>query len=124
MLGTTWRCWCITRCLCVRYNLAVLVYHPTLKFQDLWGSGDTAADHNPVSVEFDRGSTIGGRLGETFTAQRGGVYQVDRDVTVLPEGRLLVQPGATLHFQNGLGVLIQVSRRSLSMLLSCCDIVS
>ena len=91
-----------------RYNLAELSYHPTLKFPDLWLSADTEEDQRHVSIEFDRGEYIGGRLSDSFTAQPGTRYMVDRDITVLPEAEFYVKPGAQLEFENGIGILIQV----------------
>ena len=94
--------------ICFRYNLAELNYHPTLRFPNLWTSSDTSDDQESISVDFDRGSTIGGRLSGRFDARSGQTYFVDRDIIVLPEGELRLQPGATLEFENGLGMLVQV----------------
>lgn len=79
----------------------------------MWTSTDTSDDQESISVEFDRGDTIGGRLSGIFNAEAGRTYFVDRDIIVLPEGQLRLKPGATLEFENGLGMLIQVQSEHL-----------
>ena len=71
-------------------------------------SGDTGTDQESISIDFNRGDTIGGRLSGRFDVQSGQTYFVDRDVIVLPEGELRLFPGATLEFENGIGMLVQV----------------
>ncbi len=93
-----------------RYNLALLQYHPVLKYEDeLYGSNEDYVTNRvrPEEVKFDRGNVLGGRLAIPFTTDyRETHYYVDRDLTILPEGRLTILPGTTLEFPNGIGMLV------------------
>ena len=93
-----------------RYNLALIKYHPVLKYKDeLYGTNEDYVT-NPQreeEVDFDRGDVLGGRLAYHFTTEWGKTkYTVDRDLTILPEGRLTIRPGTTLEFPNGIGMLV------------------
>ena len=93
-----------------RYNLAILQYHPVLKYEDeLYGTNEDYVTNRqrPEEVKFVRGTTLGGRLAYHFTTEYGeSHYYVDRDLTILPEGRLTILPGTTVEFPNGLGMLV------------------
>ena len=91
-----------------RYNLARLEYHPVLKYDDLYGHWTTEQDQPPLEPEFHRsGNILGGRLARNFITEPGvNRYYVDKDITILPEGRLEILPGTTLEFGNALGMLV------------------
>lgn len=93
-----------------RYNLAILKYHPVLKYEDeLYGTNEDYVTNRqrPEEVKFVRGNTLGGRLAYHFTTEyRESHYYIDRDLTILPEGRLTILPGTTLEFPNGIGMLV------------------
>ena len=86
-----------------------------MKFPDLWLSKDTENDYQPISGDFEREDTIGGRLDYLFRARSDTRYRVDRDITVLPEGQFIVEPGARLEFENAIGILVQVTIVVISM---------
>ena len=88
----------------------MLKYHPVLKYEDeLYGTNEDYVTNRqrPEEVKFVRGNTLGGRLAYHFTTEYGQThYYVDRDLTILPEGRLTVLPGTTLEFPNSIGMLV------------------
>ena len=89
-----------------RYDLAYIRYHPVLRYDDLYGEYVTD-EQRPEEIAFSRGDKLGGRLAEKFeTDPRRTKYIVDRDISVLPEGTLIIKPGTTLEFENSLGMLI------------------
>ena len=100
-----------------RYNLAILQYHPVIKYADeLYGTNEDYVTNRqrPEEVKFVRRETsdgpmniLGGRLATHFTTEYGQThYYADRDLTILPEGRLTILPGTTLEFPNGIGMLV------------------
>ena len=93
-----------------RYNLAVIQYHPVLRYEEeLYGTNEDYVTNRqrPEEIKFVRGDVLGGRLAYHFTTEYGrSHYYVDRDLTILPEGRLTVLPGTTLEFPNGIGMLV------------------
>jgi hypothetical protein len=93
--------------LSLRYNLASIEYHPTLKYPDLWNSVSTY-DKLHQDPAFQRGNRLGGKLGHSLTLQPGLKYRVDRDINILPRGELRISGNTQLEFENGLGILIQV----------------
>ncbi|ESN96923.1 hypothetical protein HELRODRAFT_178722 [Helobdella robusta] len=89
-----------------RFNLARILYHPSLEYA--WLYGPVLTDRNiEIEVEFVRGSKLGGRLTREFTTSPGHTYYVDRDISVKPFGKLIVKPGTVFEFENSLGLLIQ-----------------
>lgn len=92
-----------------RYNLARITYHPVLRYSDdLYDpDNDRVTDtQKPVEIKFDRGDILGGRLDYSFTTTPGKLYRVDRDMTILPEGTLVIKEGTKLEFENSIGVLV------------------
>ena len=91
-----------------RYNLARIDYFPALKNHYIEECGQWDHDEDkPVEVEFDRGDTIGGKLGRKFETEPDKKYWVDRDINVLPDGEFIVREGTRLEFENAIGMLIQ-----------------
>ena len=98
-----------------RYDLAYLKYHPVLMQPDLqWHA--TTHENLEKEVAFLRpGNRLGGRL--PWFRERGIktlefrtdpiTYIVDRDITILPEGHLIITPGTTFEFENSIGMLVQ-----------------
>lgn len=91
-----------------RYNLARIDYYPAMRnyFVEECGEWDLSED-KPVEIEFDRGDTIGGKLGRKFETVAGKKYFVDRDINVLPDGEFIIRQGSELQFENAIGMLIQ-----------------
>ena len=89
-----------------RYNLAEIKYHPVLRTDDLYWP-EVTDEERPKEVDFNRGDKLGGRLAYHFTTNPSISYTVDRDIAILPEGRLTVTPGTTLQFENSLGMLVE-----------------
>jgi hypothetical protein len=50
---------------------------------------------------------LGGRLATELRLTPGATYLVDRDISVLNYGRLIVPPGTVLEFGNCLGALVE-----------------
>ena len=101
-----------------RYDLAKIQYHPVLQTADLqWHA--TTHEQRPHEIEFlRRGNRLGGRLPwiatannfrntRRFTTTPGETYYVDRDITIMPDGELIISPGTVFEFENGVGMLIQ-----------------
>ena len=91
-----------------RYNLAKISYHPVLRAEsDMYDpTGQRVTfEETPIEIEFDRGDVLGGRLARDFEALPSRTYKIDRDITILPEGKLIIRQGVKLEFENSIGIL-------------------
>ncbi|BES98492.1 Scavenger receptor cysteine-rich domain [Nesidiocoris tenuis] len=89
-----------------RYNLARIEYIPFLLHSSYPGATTImptrlfVPQFNPLG-----GSTVGGEV-EGLESLRPGEYTVERDINIRPEGILNLEPGVTLKFPPGVGIMV------------------
>ena len=89
-----------------RFNLARINYHPAL--QQSWLYTPVLTDRSIfLEVNFTRGNRIGGRLAVEKVLNQFKTYHVDRDVSVLVGGSLILGQGTTLKFENCLSMSVE-----------------
>jgi hypothetical protein len=94
-----------------RYDLAKFNYNPALRTPELYGNFLTQEPN--YYYPFQNGNRIGGLLNENtnkgskFAYLNTGEYIVTRDIIIPTESRLILRPGAVLHFANSVGMLIK-----------------
>ncbi|XP_014255547.1 protein bark beetle [Cimex lectularius] len=92
-----------------RYNLAKILYLPYLLHRS--NPGASAVIYFPTFVPLFITSnsgpvgTVGGEV-DGLENLRAGEYIVERDINVRPGGRLTLEPGVTLKFPPGVGMMV------------------
>ena len=89
-----------------RYNLARIKYHPALEQSWLY-THVTTNRSIPIEINFLRGNRIGGRLAVRKTLEPFVTYHVDRDLSILVGGSLLLGQGTRLQFENCLSMSVE-----------------
>ncbi|KAL1117916.1 hypothetical protein AAG570_004229, partial [Ranatra chinensis] len=89
-----------------RYNLAKIQYRPYLLHSS--NPGTTAIMTFTTYVHQFHSSpsmVVGGEV-DGINSLRAGEYTVDRDINVRPGGKLTIEPGVTLRFPPGIGMMV------------------
>lgn len=89
-----------------RYNLAKIEYMPFLLHSSNPGASTIMAYPTFVpQFQTNVGSGIGGEV-DGMESLRAGEYLVNRDINIRPGGRLTLEPGVTLRFPPGVGMMV------------------
>ncbi|XP_066905697.1 protein bark beetle [Halyomorpha halys] len=89
-----------------RYNLAKIQYIPFLLHRSNPGA-TTIMNYQRYVPQFyiTTGNSVGGEV-DGMENLRSGEYNVVRDINVRPGGRLILEPGVTLRFPPGIGMMV------------------
>lgn len=91
-----------------RYNLAQIEFlQYLLSPEDLEYATDLSFDRERDKIStFRNGLRLGGEV-KGLEELSADVYTVENDIFVRPGGHLIVKPGATLKFHDGVGLMVQ-----------------
>ncbi|KAK0049320.1 protein bark beetle [Biomphalaria pfeifferi] len=89
-----------------RFNLAKIDFHPSLRTSRLYD--DFLSTNVPEYVwKFQRGNNIGGVLEDTlFTVRSGQTFYVDKDIYVMKDKKLILEPNSILKFGPSIGMVV------------------
>ncbi|KAH9500139.1 hypothetical protein Btru_077291 [Bulinus truncatus] len=89
-----------------RFNLAKVDFHPALRTQRLYD--DFLSTGVPQYVwKFQRGNNIGGVLEDSqFAVRSGQTYYVDKDIYVMKDKKLILEPNSQLKFGPSIGMVV------------------